>query len=89
MLLPYQCQPADECLCLRGSDTDAIDRELAQGEECLARLAALTKGVDTTKAAEHSAQGLQAWQTPTAVIGGVLVSFAVGGVLGWLVARHR
>lgn len=64
-------------------DAKTVGDQLVLLEKCDARLKALASGVTVATTPEPPAF----WQQPEVVVGGVVVSFAVGGLIGWLAAR--
>lgn len=89
-LLPDECDEIDECLCIRGGDVEAIAKDSFDLERCLAREEALRPALDRALARIPEGSGLPPpafWQRPEIVIGGMVVSLAVGGLIGWAATR--
>lgn len=83
-LLPSECKPEDGCLCLKESDAKAVGQDLVRLEQCEVRLSALQAG--TAEAMTPQPEAF--WQQPEILVGGVVVSFAFGGLIGWAFAKR-
>ena len=81
--LPSECLPDDWCICLDQSATDLINQEMIKLELCLEREKAREPLIEL---ATRASQPSPWWANPSVVIGGVVVSAAVGLSVGIVLA---
>lgn len=84
--LPGECVPDDECLCLKGEDVDKLNSFVLDCDQDRARLEAAVMTLEDAKAVAATPNE-SFWRQPEVVVGGVVVSFALGGLIGWALAR--
>jgi hypothetical protein len=89
-LLPSECKPEDECLCLPGEQVDSVVNDLIESEKCQEREKSLQLVLREWQAHAIPEKKPEAWfeQRPT-IIGGFVLSFIVGGLLAKVEADKR
>lgn len=86
-LLPGDCKPEDECLCLLGSDAERIAKDMVALDRCLVREKEQALALESVKAQAQTATEKPWWENGEVVVGGVVVGFTFGGLLGYLLAK--
>lgn len=86
-LLPSECTEADACLCMKGDDVDFLNGKMVAFEQCQAKEAEYREALDKLKGQASIQEADPWWKSGEVVVGGVVVSFAVGGLIGFLIAR--
>lgn len=70
-----------------GEDVDYLNSQLIEFEKCRIRSGKYEVALDKLKTAAVSQEASPWWKRGEVVIGGVAVSFAVGGIIGYLIAK--
>lgn len=82
-MIPSECQPDDDCLCLGRAATEVVNTEMIKLELCIDREKAREPLLEMVK---RASQPEPWWANPTVVIGGVVVSVSVGLAIGAVLA---
>ena len=78
-LLPGECLPENNCICLTGDGVDLVNQEMIDYEKCLDREQARKPLQD---ALGPSLAPQPWWADPKIVIGGIVVSGSIGLAIG-------
>ncbi len=72
---------------MRGLDVDFINGQLVEFEQCQGREAEYRAILDELKGKSVLQEAEPWWKSGEVVVGGIVVTFAVGGLLGFLLAK--
>lgn len=73
---------------MKGPDVDYLNSQMIAFEQCQAKEKEFSALVENLKGKALVQEEAPWWKQGEVVIGGVVVSFALGGLIGWAVAHH-